>query len=94
MDRKEWLVGRSDPVRGIFPEVDLSTYGGDQSGVSRRHARLISQKDQRFISDLNSTNFTFVNGEKLQPGQLYPLKNKDEIRFGLLVVDYFEEISE
>ena len=93
MDRSEWLVGRSDPVRGIFPEVDLLAHGGDKSGVSRRHARLVTQGDQRFISDLNSTNFTFLNGEKLQPGKLYPLKDGDEIRFGLLALDYFEEIA-
>lgn len=93
MDRDEWLVGRSDPLRGIFPEVDLAPHGGDKSGVSRRHARLLSQSDQRWISDLNSTNFTFLNGEKLQPGVLYPLKPGDEIRFGLLALNYFEEIA-
>ena len=93
-DRNEWLVGRSDPIRGIFPEVDLGTHGGDKSGVSRRHARLSAQEGQRFVSDLNSTNFTFLNGEKLEPGKLYPLKDGDEIRFGLLALQYFEEISE
>lgn len=94
MDRKEWLVGRSDPVRGIFPEVDLGPHGGEKSGVSRRHARLVTQSGQQWISDLNSTNFTFLNGQKLQPGELSPLKNGDEIRFGLLAVKYFEESAE
>jgi hypothetical protein len=93
-DRNEWLVGRSDPIRGIFPEVDLGMHGGDKSGVSRRHARLIAQEGQRFVSDLNSTNFTFLNGEKLEPGKLYPLTDGDEIRFGLLALQYFEEVSE
>jgi hypothetical protein len=94
MDRDEWLVGRSDPVRGIFPEVDLGALGGDESGVSRRHARLAVLEDRRFISDLNSTNFTFLNGEKLQPGRLYPLKHGDEIRFGLLAMIYCEGIAQ
>src|SRR3990172_183094 len=40
MQGAEWLVGRADPVRGIFPEVDLTAHGGEESGVSRRHARL------------------------------------------------------
>ncbi len=92
MDRHEWLIGRADPVRGVFPEIDLGAYEGDQSGVSRRHARLISRGDRLFISDLNSTNYTFLNGERLQAGQLYPLANGDEIRFGLLAVEYFEEV--
>jgi len=93
MDRDDWLVGRSDPVRGIFPEVDLAIHGGDESGVSRSHARLIAQEGRRFILDLNSTNYTFLNGVKLQPGRLYPLKNGDEIRFGLLALTYYEEIA-
>lgn len=94
MDRDEWLIGRSDPVRGIFPDVDLDPHGGDESGVSRRHARLIVQEGRRFISDMNSTNFTFLNGEKLQPGRLYPLKTEDKIRFGLLALTYYEEITQ
>lgn len=94
MDRKEWLVGRSDPVRGIFPEVDLGPHGGEKGGVSRRHARLVTQAGQRWISDLNSTNFTFLNGQKLQPGELSLLKNGDEIRFGLLALEYIEESVE
>jgi hypothetical protein len=91
MDRNEWLIGRADPLRGVYPEVDLSDQGGEESGVSRRHARLVSQEGRRFIQDLNSTNFTFLNGEKLQPGNLYPLRHGDEIRLGLLAVNYFEE---
>jgi hypothetical protein len=94
MDRNEWLVGRSDPIRGVFPEVDLGPYGGDTSGVSRRHARLVAQSGQRWISDLNSTNFTFLNGVKLQAGELSPLENGDEIRFGLLTLVYYEQIVE
>jgi hypothetical protein len=94
MDRTEWLVGRSDPLRGIFPEVDLGPHGGDKSGVSRRHAKLVTQAGGRWILDLNSTNFTFLNGDQLRPGELYPLKHGDEIRFGLLVLEFFEEIAQ
>jgi pSer/pThr/pTyr-binding forkhead associated (FHA) protein len=43
---------------------------------------------------MNSTNFTFLNGEKLQPGRLYPLKTEDKIRFGLLALTYYEEITQ
>jgi pSer/pThr/pTyr-binding forkhead associated (FHA) protein len=37
---------------------------------------------------LNSTNYTFLNRQRLQPGQRYPLKQNDEIRLGLLVLEY------
>ena len=86
--KSEILLGRSDPVRNIFPDVDLTPYGGEKAGVSRRHARLIMQEYQLYLEDLNSTNFTFLNQQKLQPGQLYPVIPGDEIRIGLLAIDY------
>jgi len=35
--------------------------------VSRYHAKITEEQDQFFITDLNSTNGTFLNGEVLQP---------------------------
>lgn len=92
--RDEWVVGRSDPQRGIYPEIDLSPHGGEKGGVSRRHAHIVTQGGRRWISDLNSTNFTFLDGEKLEPGGYYPLRSGDEIRFGLLALNYIEESAE
>jgi hypothetical protein len=86
--KSEILLGRSDPVRNIFPDVDLTPFGGEKAGVSRRHARLILQGFQLYLEDLNSTNFTFLNQQKLQSGQLYPVIPGDEIRVGLLAMDY------
>jgi predicted amidophosphoribosyltransferase len=78
----EILIGREDPVSGIFPEVDLTPHGGDEGGVSRRHARLIREQGAFFAEDLNSTNFTFVNKQKLTPGARQPVQDGDEIRCG------------
>jgi hypothetical protein len=89
--KNELLVGRSDPVRNIYPDVDLTSFGGDSRGVSRAHARLMRQGSQVFIEDLNSTNFTFLNQQKLEPGQRYPIKHGDEIRLGLLTLEYQEK---
>ena len=88
--KAEIIIGRSDPVRNIYPDIDLSIYGGDKSGVSRTHARLIAQGGQLYLEDLNSTNFTFLNKEKLRPGQWYPVKFSDEMRFGLLTLQFLE----
>ncbi len=84
----EITLGRSDPVKGVYPSVDLTPYGGDTSGVSRRHARLVLQNGVLYLEDLNSTNFTFLNRQKLVPGQRYPLENGAEVRLGLLVLEY------
>jgi hypothetical protein len=86
--KTELLLGRSDPVRGVFPDIDFSTFGGDESGVSRSHAKLILTGSQVYIQDMNSTNFTFVNRQRLDPGQSHIINNGDEIRLGLLLLEY------
>jgi predicted amidophosphoribosyltransferase len=88
--KSELLLGRSDPVSGIFPDIDLEAYGGDRSGVSRRHARLIIEDSQLYIEDLNSTNYTFLNKQKLDARKRYPIKNGDEIRCGGVVFHYYQ----
>jgi len=86
--KTEMLIGRSDPVRNIFPDIDLTIHGGDSSGVSRRHSRLTLQDTHIYLEDLNSTNYTFLNKQRLQPGQRYPINHGDEIRLGLLTLEY------
>jgi predicted amidophosphoribosyltransferase len=78
----EILVGREDPVSGIYPQVDLTPHGGEEGGVSRQHARIIVEDGSYFVEDLDSTNFTFVNKQKLAPKTRQPVADGDEIRFG------------
>jgi len=87
--KTEILVGREDPVSGVFPDVDLTDHGGDEGGVSRRHARIFVQGIQVFIEDLNSTNYTYVNQQKLAPGQPQPLNDGDEVRLGRLKLNFY-----
>jgi hypothetical protein len=87
-DQSELVIGRTDPVQNIYPDVDLAEQEGERSGVSRRHARILRRADGIFLEDLNSTNFTFLNHMRLQPGQAYPLKDGDEVRLGVLTLEY------
>jgi hypothetical protein len=82
------IIGREDPVSGIFPEVDLTPHGGDAGGVSRRHAKLAFNGYQWTVEDLNSTNNTFVNNQKLNPGAPQPLNNGDQVRLGKVVLTF------
>jgi hypothetical protein len=82
------IIGREDPVSGIFPDVDLTPHGGDAGGVSRRHAKLSFNGYQWTVEDLNSTNFTFVNNQKLNPGVPQPLNNGDQVRLGRVVLTF------
>lgn len=50
--------------------------------VSRLHAELHATSENLELIDLNSTNGTFVNGERLPAHQSTVIKPNDELRFG------------
>jgi pSer/pThr/pTyr-binding forkhead associated (FHA) protein len=77
------LIGRSGPHTPP-PDLDLSPYGGDTQGVSRRHAQLLFDGESLFLEDLNSTNGTRLNGYILKAGEPYRLRDGDEITLGSL----------
>lgn len=89
----EMVIGRSDPERGIYPDVDLGATGvvpsSVISSVSRQHLRLFVLGNQVFIEDLNSTNSTFLNRQRLQPGQRYLLNSGDELRLGGVLLVFY-----
>lgn len=80
------VIGRNDPVSKVFPDVDLTPYGGLENGVGRRHVRLYIQQGLMYAEDLQSTNGTFLNGNKLLPGRPRPVSNGDELRVGNMVL--------
>jgi uncharacterized Zn finger protein (UPF0148 family) len=79
---EEILVGREDPVSGVYPDVDMTPHGGEEGGISRRHARIIVEGGNYFVEDLDSTNFTFVNKQKVAAKARQAVHDGDEIRFG------------
>jgi len=87
--KTEIIIGREDPISSIFPEIDLTDHGGDEGGVSRRHARVFAQGSQIVIEDLNSTNYTYVNQQKLTPGQPHPLNDGDDVRLGRVKLNFY-----
>ncbi len=78
-------MGRADPVSNFFPDVDLSHYGALQHGVGRRHMRFFIKDNQVYIEDLDSTNGTFLNRQRLPPKTPQPVRDGDEIALGTLV---------
>lgn len=83
------IIGREDPVSNVFPEIDLESLGGMNSGVGRQHAQLQVQGGQVVLIDMNTVNGTFVNKQKLIPSQPRPLSNGDEVRLGKFVMTYY-----
>ncbi len=80
------LLGRADPVSNFFPDIDLTPHGALDTGVGRRHARLFVQNGQIYVEDLDSTNGTFLNQQKLAPRTPQLLRTGDELRLGALVL--------
>jgi hypothetical protein len=70
---RQILVGRSSDLEMVLVE-DM---------VSRKHARISVTGDQIWIEDLNSTNGTFVNGEKIQRTRL---KEGDRVLIGTSIL--------
>jgi pSer/pThr/pTyr-binding forkhead associated (FHA) protein len=82
------VIGREDPVSGIFPEIDLDPHGGHEAGVGRRHAQLLMRGGQVLLEDLDSVNGTVINKVKLLPNHPQPLQDGDEVRLGKMVIIY------
>ena len=82
------LIGREDAVSNIFPEVDLTPHGGEEGGVSRMHARIFFENGQYMLEDENSTNFTFLNRQRLAAKTPTPLHDNDEVRFGRVMLRF------
>jgi uncharacterized protein YfcZ (UPF0381/DUF406 family) len=87
-DKPEIIVGREDPISGIFPEIDLTPYGGETGGVSRQHARLNQSAGQWTVTDLNSTNYTRVDGAKIEPNVATALNDGARLQFGRVAMTF------
>jgi putative nucleotidyltransferase with HDIG domain len=101
-------VKRRIRLRGINGDVDGKTWNSDtilragrlatleivldDSSVSRRHAELRATDKGWRVRDLGSTNGTFLNGNRLGPGE-HTVRPHDIVRFGniTLVVDSLQD---
>lgn len=78
------IIGRSDPQRGVYPDVDLGPHNAQSRGVSRKHAIIIAKDNRITVKDLGSVNGTRLNGRTLVAGQEYRLRHGDELDIGEL----------
>lgn len=69
--------------------VSLEEFGADEMGVSRQHALFRREGYELFLSDLESTNHTYLNGQRLQDGNEYAVSDGDEVTLGRLTFRVF-----
>lgn len=87
-DVPELIIGRSSSNPAASPDLALDQYGGEQSGVSRHHARLSRRGLHLYLEDLGSLNGTFINESKLPPAHPTRIYPGDVVRLGLLRVAF------
>jgi pSer/pThr/pTyr-binding forkhead associated (FHA) protein len=82
------LVGRSDPVTGITPDVDLTPLDPQRS-TSRRHAKLYQMSDTFYVmEEIGVMNGTYVNGNRVATGVPIAVQNGDVLKFGLVALTF------
>lgn len=81
----ELILGRSSTAAEV--DVDLNPYGGNEKGVSRRHAKMTRKDDLIMITDLGSANATYINGQKVEVDEERIVRDGDELRLGRLVMN-------
>lgn len=81
------IIGRADPNSEIAVDIDLFPYGGVMRGISRTHAQLnLLGGGRLFITDMESTNGTFLHGKRLDPFVPKLLRKGDELVLGRLPI--------
>jgi hypothetical protein len=78
------VLGRADALSAFHPDLDFAPFGAVRYGVSRRHALIRPGDQMLYLIDQNSTNGTWVNGQRLLPGRDFPLTDGDVIELGAL----------
>jgi len=94
VEEKAFILGRiSAEIKTREPLVDLTSLGIDY-GISRTHALIRKTKDGYQITDLDSSNGTWLENERLVPQKPYPVDSGDRVRMGRLnVLVFYPRVS-
>jgi pSer/pThr/pTyr-binding forkhead associated (FHA) protein len=85
-------LGRFDEASDENPDVDLEAHGAMEEGVSRVHATMRLRDGLVQVQDLNSTNGTFLNEQRVSSAEWRIVRHGDEMRLGNLVMKiYFSD---
>jgi|GEM_PF-1559963 FHA domain len=88
-----YMIGWYDATAGAAPDIDLHPVGGSAQGVSRQHAILRLAAGQWTLTDLGSTNGSFLNDAPMAPNSTVALRDRTRIRLGNVIV-FFRYITQ
>jgi len=89
-EERVFVLGRAS--NGVKPDenmVDLTRFGALELGISRVHAMIRRVKGGYELIDLESSNGTWLENQRLVPKQAYPLESGNRIRVGRLNILVF-----
>lgn len=79
LDGQPLVIGRASSSHTV--DMDLNALDPD-AFVSRRHAQITYAEGRYWVSDLGSSNGTFLNGHRLEPNRPVALSHGDRLRLG------------
>lgn len=79
-----YLLGRFSKGKPGSNHIDLDPFGARDKGVSRIHAQLHMANNRLYITDMESTNGTYVDGIQTQPNQAHQLRQGSNLILGRL----------
>ena len=85
---KEYELDQEIMTIGRKPDNDIHI---DNLAVSGTHAKILTILNDSFLEDLNSTNGTFINGNKITK---HALANGDKVTIGKHQLEYINEAAE
>jgi hypothetical protein len=83
---EQMVLGRAAAGGLMPPDINLAAYDAHKKGVSRYHASLQRRGETLLLTDLQSLNHTFINGQRVFPHEVRVLKDGDELRLGQLTM--------
>jgi serine/threonine protein kinase len=81
LDRGICTIGRQGEQKKVESDIDVTALDTGKL-ASRRHAMVQLRDGSFYLSDLGSTNGTYLNGEKIKPQETRILKAGDVIELG------------
>lgn len=83
IDHPEWTIGKEEKNHCVISE---------NPAISRKHAKILWNKDTYYIMDLGSVNGTFVNGVEVKGENKIQLHHGDKIVLANEVFEFREEL--
>ncbi|MBQ3010687.1 MAG: FHA domain-containing protein [Oscillospiraceae bacterium] len=77
---KMYPLGKTETFLGRSEKHSNIVFEDEQQYIGRRHAKIFWAEGKPYLSDCNSTNGTFLDGEKINAHEPVRLKNLSEIQ--------------